>query len=238
MTPVFTYWDQPRRLTSPANRRLLDFWALTWAAHGWVPVVLGQSDLTNSDHEFHARTTDRYPTVNGRDYENACWQRWSALRNVAGAGAFSVDADVFNFGFRPIDFGNVGYAQLHADSGSIGAQWCSASGLDHIRDLFADSSFEALRKPHPINGKPHLSDMMVLARWLEHPEIDAEYKSTQLCRKHDGLAVLFRGSVTPDAPLVHFSNDAMARHAGHTDRVAAAVWLAALQGRPLPPGDI
>ena len=237
MTPVYTYWDQPRRLTSPANRRLLDFWALTWAAHGWVPVVLGQSDLSASDREFHARTTDRYPTVNGRDYENACWQRWSALRNVGGG--FFTDADVFNFGFKPRRFDGSDFAPLQHEE-SIGTQWCSEYGAAHVLELFSDSRFHSIRQPQILDGRRHLSDMLVISRWLATPTLDTEFKNTRLCWDHKGASVLFHGGErTPaDAPLVHFSNNAMATHAGHTDRVAAAVWLAALQKRPLPNADL
>lgn len=239
MTPVYTYWDQPRRLTSPANRRLLDFWALTWAAHGWVPVVLGQSDLTEADRLWHSDTTRNFPTINGRTYEDACWERWSALRNVGG-GVF-VDADVFNFGWPPTgaaplaryDF--VALQPYH----NIGAHWCSESGAQHLRELFSCPEYVRYRthKWYPGQG-PHISDMTVICAWLANPEHDSAFTTSRVCHDFNRVSSDFRGAGTPSgASLVHFSNDAMARHAGHTDRVAAALWLAALQGRPVPPVD-
>lgn len=68
-------------------------WESGWRSNGWNPVVLGPR--TAQRHPRHSEYMARaasFPTVNVREYENACWERWLALA-VQGGGIMS-DFDV------------------------------------------------------------------------------------------------------------------------------------------------
>jgi hypothetical protein len=98
---VYTYYDPivPGG-RSPAHSGVLRLWSESWRRKGWEPRVLGPRDAKK--HPHHARFLRRmreYPTINPREYEDACYLRWLAL-DKAGGGLM-VDYDVINMGFAP-----------------------------------------------------------------------------------------------------------------------------------------
>ncbi len=168
---VFTYVDAVAE-DSTQLRALTDIWERAWAAAGFDPLIATErTNLTGADVALHAATTRTYPTINPRHYEDASWERWSAYVNVVHPdGAFFADIDVFPVTFTADDIADIpsnpasGIALLHEGimPSLIAA---TPAGLTLLRDVFTAPGFAGLRDPILLNGRTHLSDMHVLARW-------------------------------------------------------------------------
>ena len=180
---VYTY-----HAGSPGPGELLDVWRKTWAAHGWEPTVLWQNDAEahpRYDEIFEA--VHKLPTVNSRQYEDACYLRWVALLQVGGG--LMVDYDVGNRGFTPDHLHTPrALVPLHVDRVPC-ALWASKAGLNTVLEWFKNPG-----EPWTVNGQPHLSDMHVFARRSSGFPVDP-------------VCCEFNDPRTKGLPLVHFSSD-------------------------------
>lgn len=91
---IYTYYTNCPGISSYDSTKLIIAWREVWASMGFEPFVLT---------EHHARVHPDWaeleprlralPTVNGAEYEFACYARWLALATVGGG--FMCDFDVF-----------------------------------------------------------------------------------------------------------------------------------------------
>jgi len=118
---IFTYYMPAASAGSnPKKQRkhlkhdgeLLSLWEKTWKTHGWNPIVLHSHEFPQHD-DCYAPLLERIntlPTINPRDYENACYLRWLAMYQVAckrpGEVLWMSDYDVMNHGVSPFDPGS------------------------------------------------------------------------------------------------------------------------------------
>ena len=185
---VYTYYQAADGLPYPVE--LLSEWCKTWQRHGWEPCLLTTSTARlHPDYDKILAAVQKLPTVNGRQYEDACYLRWAALK-MAGGGLL-VDYDVGNRGFRP--------EHLHTPEDIVHlhryrtpcAVWATPAGLDTILGWF-------LNPPpnHSINGRPHMSDMYV-------------FDVRSVACAIDPVCGEFNSAPARGLPLVHFSSEAV-----------------------------
>jgi hypothetical protein len=97
---VYTYYRQIKGRDQLEQEWLLSQWAGRWIKAGWIPKVIGPNEA--SSHPFFndfMALVSTLPTVNMREYEEACWLRWLAMVQVGGG--LMTDYDVFNYGLSP-----------------------------------------------------------------------------------------------------------------------------------------
>lgn len=137
---------------------LINHWIQSWKHCGWTPIVLSYKDiLKNEQYIDLIKKIKSLPTVNNRKYEEACFVRWLALKQVGG-GILS-DYDAINYNMTPQDF--VAHTELDAlgdrDWGCVHA--CN-KGLDEFIDEILVNGQNYIRT-HRRSGKPFVSDMVV-----------------------------------------------------------------------------
>jgi hypothetical protein len=81
--------------------KLIELWKTSWERAGWVAVVLTKDDAMN--HPQYNELVDHYhanlPTINPKQYELACYERWLAMAWLGGG--WLADSDVMNWSFFP-----------------------------------------------------------------------------------------------------------------------------------------
>jgi hypothetical protein len=153
---VCTYFDRLEGALGHESAAILRFWERAWAFAGWNPVVLNRR-IAESAPDFvpFLAEVHRKPTINPREYEDACYLRWLALRQ--SGGGLLADLDVF-----PLDGAN---HHLHTPDGDPvflhahripALVWASEAGAADICRVLVET-------PVPDGGK-HESDMTILQR--------------------------------------------------------------------------
>lgn len=196
--PIYTY-HMPIAGLAEADA-LLALWRELWAAQGWNPIVLTESDAAiNPQFKPYRAVVAALPTVNHPAYERACYMRHLAM--VERKGGFLVDYDVMPRRFTPVDA-----REASADRGMTFfeptrvpcALKGGVAGFQGIVDFI--SSYE----PQPTdiyNGKPHTSDMEILRQ--------GRWKATAHCVEHlcSGLPQRDHlGDGWKLASMIHFSS--------------------------------
>jgi hypothetical protein len=175
----------------------LDLWARGWQSAGWNPVVLGRTSAERHPLyvEYMARVNS-FPTINIREYENACWERWLALSNQGGG--LMVDFDVLprsDFNADKLPPKQAGVFQVLGNNVPCAVQ-ADKAGLEAF--IAAVLAYE----PGPSDkeqGKPHVSDMHFVQKVQARPEAERGWiAALDFVRERD--AKDFR-----QAALVHFS---------------------------------
>lgn len=177
---------------SQAN--LVDFWGRSWAAYGWTPTFL---DWNSPMGELGQRLHDaaaRFPTLNGRDFEWACFARWAMMAQIGGAMA---DFDVINYGVTPK--GIVPTSVLHSGGGR------DPGFLVGTAKAYADMCERFISYPVPA-GTKHVSDMTLLQHFARHV-----FDTRQ--------AIVYGRPGWEDSPLVHYGAASVA-HLPGKDRLA------------------
>ena len=141
---VYTYHEP---LPEVDRTEILSLWAASWRMNGWNPVILGRDIARRHPlYEPFLAKVNSMPTVNGREYETACYLRWLAM--VVVGGGLMVDDDVVNLHQPPIAipdylaaWGMVSDTELSgtADQFSTIVQWIMDWEVDaahrHISDM-------------------------------------------------------------------------------------------------------
>lgn len=85
-------------MSAKEQSTLIDIWRRAWKAQGWEPIILTPKDAKAHPRyeELHAKFA-AFPTINPKEYEVACFDRWIAMAQVGGG--ICVDYDVLPFGF-------------------------------------------------------------------------------------------------------------------------------------------
>lgn len=171
MEKVFTYFQDFGSNNSNLHLELLDIFVKNWQEFGFQVEVLSEIDAKKSPiYKTFKKIVSRYPTVNSREYEKACFLRWLALAQVGGS--FQTDYDVLNFGFHAEDYRRIisDHAWIGKDriiNFDVGRVPCAVhvEGALEPKGLIAILSNKTLAKKAEtkINGLRHVSDMHMFA---------------------------------------------------------------------------
>jgi hypothetical protein len=166
------------------NDRLLSSWLASWYLRGWEPRILTLTDAQkHGDYEKIMKRVSTLPTINNRQYEEACYRRWLAF-DVVGGGVMC-DTDVINFTAQVNDVPFPETVWIGNSSGVPCLVSASARGAKEIVDMI-NSSNEYIE----INGLKHCSDMCMFMG---------------SCFHRSAFAVEFGDSNFQSAPVIHFS---------------------------------
>lgn len=200
---VYTYYQRFKGLGDATP--IIELWRETWEQQGWETTVLNEDDAARHPrYEQYKEKVSRLPSVNGSDYEVACYLRWLAMlcEPIPAWGALLTDYDCMNISFTPAS-GSVqllyrGEILLLEPTRVPCAVIATEDGYgwlcDHLENYQSDA-----KDLH--NGKPHCSDMEILRKSnVETAAVCCEY----LCSGEPIRDHLGEGWRT--APLVHFSS--------------------------------
>jgi hypothetical protein len=184
---VATYYEPIEGYADGNHAELIRLWIESWRAQGMVPWVVSVAKA--STHPSFGSLTARastFPTVNPRNYEEACYLRWCAFSVLATQQSekiVAMDYDVF-----PTD----------RWEGWPEQSFCAEFG--HIPSCVSgrasdfDRIVEMLIRHEPDDAVKHVSDMLIMRA---KPEIfDSHYPWT-LCYGEPGWR---------RKPLVHFGS--------------------------------
>jgi hypothetical protein len=189
---VYTYYQPIEGRDKDEQEWLLSRWAGTWVQHGWIPKVIGIKEVQSHPfYDDYKKLVKRLPTVNMREYEEACWFRWLSMVQVGGG--LMTDYDVFNYGFTPAmaktgdkDLPNIIADKNPCPCAVIGTAQQYANAINVIMTL-AESSIGVER------GVPHLSDQSFVQK---HAEM---FLTEDICFQHGRAG-------SDSARLVHYSH--------------------------------
>jgi len=196
MNEVFTYFEDFGTESSTKHKKIVELYVQNWQAMGYKVEVLGLKDaIRHPDYSSYKRTVGKFPTVNGRSYELACFMRWLALDQVSGR--FMTDYDVFNIDFDSETFirlvSNYAFSSIRVLNLDAGRVPCAVYVADELASHKLLSILKSKRMARlaetTIDGKRHVSDMHMFAN-LEIGDMEP------ICH----LA-------TEGFPLRHFSSD-------------------------------
>lgn len=161
---VYTYFEPVAGLQNPG--RLLALWAKSWQERGFTPKVLTENDArSHPAYDVFNRKVTRFPTVNPKDYERACFLRHLAVANVAPKGdqVLLTDYDVLwnprYDGTVNWDFGFGKYPEVLEATGVPCALMGDNETFENLCDLFYD---------YEPGIRNHVSDMTIVREqcWL------------------------------------------------------------------------
>lgn len=184
---VYSYFEHLNDVALP----VIELWKTSWSEHGWKPVLLGEVDfLSWPGCVLLDQIVSRFPTVNNRAYERACFRRWGAM--VAVGGGVMTDYDVMNYGFTPEALPTLEDRCRFLDANSPCVTIGTAMAFQRACDYFCD--YELL--PSDLEyGVPHVSDMHLTNKW----ELTEMLPRLSICKEiHEP------GWET--SPLVHFAS--------------------------------
>lgn len=160
---VYTYVC---RQGKPSNEdtRILEFWRKGWTAAGFNPIVLKLTHAaSHPKFDDVQNAIERLPRVgNARDVVNG-FNRWLALDMQEGG--LMVDVTTLPDGLTPADVSEVSQAYLDEDAdegkGFLGA-FLSKGDAEQVVQAILAVDFNAADPRHYFNGKPHVSDAVVV----------------------------------------------------------------------------
>ena len=141
---------------------ILELWAESWRRAGWEPVVHTRAEAAKHPKAgVYDRLIAKLPTVNPRDYEEACWRRWLVAAQVGG---YWCDDDLVNCRVTP------DLVRPQDGTGMMFTAWHEGempnTGLLHGTPALFENSFlhRIWRGSVPQveeGGRPHTSDMFL-----------------------------------------------------------------------------
>lgn len=183
---------------------VIEHWKRTWGKHGWNPILLSHDDAVKYPrfNEYNEAVA-KFPTVNPKEYEMACFKRWAAM--AALGGGVMCDYDVMNYGFRPMDLMNGDLSLVFYESNGVPS---CVSGAGYLFDIMCQQF--AAYKPNDLDAvakQAHISDQDICCR-----------RFTWLPLRTHRVVRQFRDHGFDEAPLVHFTN---ASTGGHHAKIEA-----------------
>jgi len=164
---VKTYYEKLEGRNHAEQEWLLGTWADSWRKHGWHPVVINRA--LAEQHPYYQMFLKAYtdlPSVNGKDYELACYLRHVAM--VQSGGGLLVDYDVINVGFTPdmLPHTNQKYPAIMADKNPCPCGvYGSAEEYDKLCSFMAKQGKEAIVTE---GGRLHTSDQHFVQHFAAH----------------------------------------------------------------------
>lgn len=155
---VYSYFEP---LIGFHEDEVIALWKQSWSRHGWTPVILseGQAQQLPFYIDFAARA-HKFPTINPRAYELACYRRWAAM---AVTGGLMVDYDVMNYGWTPamataaLKPNQLVFLEHRVPSGVLGDRDAFTRAARFICDYKPDGD-------DVCGGRPHVSDMTIMQK--------------------------------------------------------------------------
>lgn len=182
----------------------------TWTREGWNPMLLGPSNaLSHPKLQAMKDKASALPTINGRDYEKACFVRWCAFANAAATIPDPVvitDYDVFpRVPYPPRD-----YPEMFNGDPSNGPGWIVArrEGIEAIIDTIL--AYEP-RSTDFTDNRPHVSDMIIL---INNRSLFSVVEPIIVCYGVPGWR---------NYPLTHFANAYMSQKLSKHREIAAVL---------------
>lgn len=162
--PIYTYFSPVDAINQQSQREVIDLWRNSWSAKGWNPIILSEQHAKGHKlyNEF-VKHIDKFPTVNPKQYERACWMRWLAL-DVVGGGTMS-DYDVMNFTWEPLE--PAWFAIHEPENVPCLVQASPQMAKSVIRHILAHGPKDYKTE----NGKPHTSDMFLFQQKFERQKL-------------------------------------------------------------------
>lgn len=169
---------------------LVLYWHDVWAAHGWIPHILGPRDarLHPRYGQFMSKV-ETLPTFNNRDFERTCYERWCAFALIDKPGALT-DYDVFP---RVANFPPIEVETLYCGDPAGGPGFIC--GYPHEFEKIIDVILEYRVQPADrFLGNPHVSDMGIL------------HRNNHVFRVIENLITCYGKDDWETLPLTHFGN--------------------------------
>lgn len=188
---IYTYYQSLHPHKHSENMWLLDVWKKSWSYHGWTPVVLTLDDAKSHPmYEHFYKQCDKYPTINAKEYEMACYVRWLAMTSRSG---WTTDYDVINYGFKPTNYNDDVVSLTGAMGGST--IYATKTFYEHIVNVIMNYKFDKNINVITLYDKQHVhvSDMTIMNLCLSPTKIILLEK----CYGSDGY---------DNSPLVHYNN--------------------------------
>jgi len=139
---------------------LIKIWKKSWQYYGWNPIILNLNDAKkHPDYNFLYQKCKEFPTVNHKTYELYCFLRWLA---IAQYGGWVADIDIINYGFTPVDFGEM-VVTTRYDKSLCGTSFYMSKNK-YIELIEEFKNYQISEKDmHMINNQKiyHISDMTV-----------------------------------------------------------------------------
>jgi hypothetical protein len=156
---IYTYRDHVPQLSIEDETRLILLWKDAWEKIGYEPIVLNEW-VARSNKLFPVVNdiVSKLPSINPETYDRACYLRWLAMAEVGGG--IMADYDVFPYDrWKP-------HARKHLPDQLHGYQKHVPSLVQGSKKAFlnvlnAFLHYEVTERDVE-NGKPHVSDMLIL----------------------------------------------------------------------------
>ena len=166
MVEVFTYFDDFGTDSSKLHRKVLDLYIKNWSNQGFKVNVLSEREAKkHPDYRSYKRIVSHYPTVNGRQYEVACFLRWMALATVRGNlmtdyDVLNVDFDVWRYSDLVHNRNYDGIEILNFDVGRVpcAIHIANSNASEELLKILGSREM-ANRSETTIDGRTHVSDM-------------------------------------------------------------------------------
>lgn len=198
---VFTYSAMDGHMGANEHQSILSFWREGWTSRGWNPVVLTSRDASGNGR--YQELLARLKQIPGARVDQ--FVRWLALDNLGGG--FLVDFDVLPGRLTPADL--VKFEAVAAFAGDDDSSLCAARfDRTNIRK-WADALLTFEVQP----GETEVSDRTLFDR-VYNAEVDTF---------RFPLTVPYGETSWRDAPMVHFSSEAMLRSGVRGERKSAAM---------------
>lgn len=186
--PIFTYYQPISDLIDPTILKRIEIWGYAYYAHGFRPIIINrQSAQTRVNFTEFLNKFSQFPTVNPREYELSCYIRWLALAEQGGG--LLMDYDILPMSSSQ----SIQMRELKE------CKWNKLTTYKSLNPMITHGDVSAIEKwieymlnfnlsnAIKINGKSHISDMIMAIHAVNH--------------NHGIFAV------KPALPFIHYSHN-------------------------------
>lgn len=198
MTRLYTYYSHVPDMNSADELRNLILWRQHHAALGFEPFVLNEWHARQHPYfEEFDQAVSKFPTINPKTYDRACFLRWLAMATLKGFNVMA-DYDCFLYSLdvplQPLETGPLTVFQKYVP--------CLVSGWPE--QFLAQCKRFAAYKPK--EGENHISDQTILAAQAADDDAHKDRKPS-----FERLTIVkgYGEEGWEKAPAVHYSNSTM-----------------------------
>jgi hypothetical protein len=193
---VYTYHEPVPGMANPS--RLLNLWQKTWNEMGYATQILSERDAySHPGYAYYNERISRFPSVNPRGYDRACFIRHLAMANTEGKECrILLDYDVVNRDLTPSDASFLWHHQPCLTICEPTRVPCCVLGRPEDFEGLCDILCE-----YDPKGERHVSDMTIIRR--------TNLPCGNACVEHlnSGQPIVDHpGDGWKKAPMIHFSN--------------------------------
>jgi hypothetical protein len=192
--------DVSQTVNSVDELRLTVLWRERWALAGFEPFILSEHDAQKHPRYEQAKeVVASMPTINPKEYEEACWLRWFALSAAAPSpvsGAWLADFDAIPRLGVPLigqltDFIEAGGVHVFQTPCCPSLAWGFPEAIEEFCARILERKYG--RRDH--DGREHHSDQYALD----------DLMASGFVKAHD-VVKLWTDKDWEKAPVVHFAN--------------------------------